>query len=330
MSSFQFKPNARPFVPFRTLSEMALGLSAKHASEGAATPSVNSSSNTSIYDDEWGFSSNKVECQAIFQYHTCQCRTRTPVWVCPKNQSNCSHPNPSILVSGLPHACRVDTKVGGRALILQQKQQQEQQQSRSKKGKKNNIQNQQTGPRTEACTAQDPANVGWRGDTDAALHTQVLTLENFPGLTAEDFDEIVPVFVADGKSWREEVWERHEQRRVAAYASSEESSEPGRNSDSSSSEDEDEDCATGTASAGDDAMEKFNRLLYGAVGSKTPAAAAVSVVPECESEVDDDGDAEYDCDDEDEEEAAEERRPSLRSLVEDSVADDKDKKKSKN
>ncbi|KAK7957026.1 uncharacterized protein PG986_006248 [Apiospora aurea] len=322
MSSFQFKPNARPFVPFRTLSEMALGLSAKHASEGAVTPIVTSSSNTSIYDDEW--SGNKVECQAIFQYHTCQCRTQTPVWVCPKNQSNCSHPNPSILVSGLPHACRADTKVGGRALILQQ--------SRGKKGKKNSDnKNQQTGPRTEACTAQDPANVGWRGDTDAALHTQVVTLENFPGLSAEDFDEIVPVFVADGKTWRAEVWERHEQRRVAAYASSEESSEAGPNSDDSTDSDsdsEDEGCATGTASAGDaDPMEEFNKLLFGAVGTKAPAA--VSVVPACESEVDDDGDAEYDCDDEDEEEAAEHRRPSLRSLVEDSVADDKDKKRAK-
>ncbi|KAK8051149.1 hypothetical protein PG993_002534 [Apiospora rasikravindrae] len=294
MASFQINPNARPFVSFRALSAHALGLSAQHASENTATPGVSSTNN----------SSNTVECQAIFQYHTCNCRTRNPIWVCGKPQSQCSHPNPSLLVSGLPLACCADTKVGARAVKQQQQ---------SKKGKKNQNQNQQTGPRTEACTAQDPGNVGWRGDTDAALHTQVLTLDTFPGLTAEDFDEIVPVFVEDGKCWREEVQARHRERRVAAYAEETESSEPGTNSDdSSSSEDEDDDSVDLLA----ELLEKTN--------TRKPAAA--SAVPACESDVGDD-EAEYDCDDEDEDEKV--KQPSLRSLVKASVADPKEGKKKK-
>lgn len=306
MASFQFKPNARTFIP-RGTPDM---------SYYPATPAVtNGGSNVKL-------------CQALLQYNTCLCRTPVPTWAC--NQPQCPHDNPSLVVTSLPFACCSPTNVGARAV---NKKQRPSSQEAEKKC------------RTEACRATDPANQQYVSDADAAQalqRKQLVTLDAFPGLSTKNFDEVVPAFLEEGKSWPEEVRARYqalrtsldikdekEEKDAAAtdpsatissnQSDSEDSDETLENSDSdtdsdpgvNSDDDDDEAITTPT----DPVKLKFLAGIFAPIARPTSSAAITST-----SSYESDSDSDYDSDDEEEDEQAGKKKNkySLRSLVEES------------
>lgn len=135
-------------------------------------------------------------CQAIFHYHTCNCRTPAPFYFC--STPGCPHATPSsLVVSALPFACRseqtarrgwrqasVPTSGGGAA----------------------------TAVRSLACTAPDPAAAGFTREEDTAERLgdrDIVVLDGYDGLCGQGaLDRVVPPFVV-GADWRGEVLRRY-------------------------------------------------------------------------------------------------------------------------
>ncbi|KAK8011404.1 hypothetical protein PG990_010369 [Apiospora arundinis] len=91
-----FNPNARPFVPFRTMSDLSAPLTPLPTTPIPTVPR-----------------SSTQGCTAVISYHSCLCRKPEPLWACLQNP--CDHKNLTVVVSCLPHACRAKTKAGSRS-----------------------------------------------------------------------------------------------------------------------------------------------------------------------------------------------------------------------
>ncbi|KAK8128474.1 hypothetical protein PG984_009582 [Apiospora sp. TS-2023a] len=315
MASFQFKPNARPFVP-RGTSTMGLPPTTP------GTPGSNS----------------EKPCQAILHYHSCLCRTPIPTWICGQPQSQCSHQSVSLVVSALPFACCSPMNVGARAVNKKQRP--------SSQGAEESC-------RTEACRAADPANQQYVSDADAAQalqQQQLVKLDAFPGLGAKNIDEVVPAFLEEGKNYPDEVRARYQALRTSlgikdeeeknatttTTASSPEGTSATADSYQSDSEDSDEtlensdsDSDPGFNSDSDDdepitpptdpAKLKFLNGLFAFKPIAPPASRAeITSTSTYES----DSDSDYDSDDEEEDSTVEKKKKknkySLKSLVEES------------
>lgn len=353
MASFQFKPDAPVFVPrdMPTKDQTPAAPTTNRSRNfnhnrggnfnpnrgGNFNPNRGRNFNPKRRRNNRGRNSNANRgrnlkpCQAVFYYHSCLCRKQIPTWICSRPQSQCTHKNISILVSSVPFACCSPMNVGARAV--------NQKQWPLLPGAVENC-------RTEACRAVDPANKQWVSDADAALALEklhLIELDAFQGLSAEHFDQVVPAFLEEGKSWADEIRARYWALRISlgindgedkatttATAPSPEGASATANSNQSDLEDSDEPCENsdsdsdpGVNSDSDDdepitPPTNLRRLaiLAGIFGSTSRPTSSTVITTSYES----DNDSEYDSDDEDDDEPADEkkRKHSLRSLVEDS------------
>jgi hypothetical protein len=127
-------------------------------------------------------------CQALFQYHSCNCRTLNPVYIC--GNPKCNHPAPSLNITAIPIACSSK--------------------STSQRGWQSaNIRGRVI--RTPACTARDPAVMRFTREEDTAVRLDMVKLNGCQGLCGETLDQVVPLFVKG--DWREQVRARYEEFR---------------------------------------------------------------------------------------------------------------------